>query len=111
MRQRWRAASISRQYVVDYDCRKTSFNRRDTHRDVASIAVQHPALLAVLARDPLLAPALLLLLGDEPVDRPLLGVDDDLIAVLNEGDRSADERLGNDVACDSPTISTGLGGL
>ena len=83
----------------------------DTYRDVAGVAVQHTALLAVLARDPLLAPALLLLLGDEPVDRPLLGVDDDLIAVLNERDRSANERLGNDVACDSPKISTRLGRL
>ena len=83
----------------------------DTYGDVAGVAIQHTALLAVLARDPLLAPALLLFLGDEPVDRPLLGVDDDLVAVLNERDRPADKRLGNDVTCDESSVSTCLGVL
>lgn len=77
---------------------RKQYRTRKTYGNIPRVTVQHAALLAVLAWDPLLAAARLLLLGHEPVNRPLLAVDDDLVAVLDERDRPTDERLGYDMA-------------
>ena len=58
-------------------------------RYALGVLVQQPSLEARLGLDPLLLSLRQRLIIDEQVDRVLVGIDDDLIAVLDQGDRPA----------------------
>lgn len=88
--------------------------KKTAYRNVARVLVQDTPLLADLAepgRLPLFPAARLLLLVDEPVDLPGMRVNDDLVAVLDERDGAAVDRLGYDVTyipAKQNTIRNGL---
>ena len=72
-----------------------------SHLDIPGVLVQYAALLANLikaGRLPLLLAASLLLVVDEPVNLPCLGVDDNLVAVLDERDGATVNSLRDDMA-------------
>lgn len=84
--------------------------KKDTHSNVPSISQQHTPLLSIVPLThslPLRASPRLLLLVHEPIDRPVLRVDDDLVAVLDERDGPAEEGLGHDVSDDEAARGSG----